>query len=498
MTNQIFGILTVFICCIGYLITWKYQKKGNYNVALLLSLLCGLILRIYSSSDLYLHDWDERYHALVSKNFLKHFFIPILYDNPVLPYSIKSYTTNHIWLHKQPLPLWSMALSIMLFGVNEFAIRIPSIILSTLGIPITYFIAKYFFSKRTALVAAFFFSVNGLIVEMTGGRQATDHVDIFFLFFIELSIYFSIVFVQKEKSIFNILVGLSVGAAILCKWLPALIVLPIWLLIVYNSKLFSIKYIIAQFLLICTVAIIVFVPWQIYIYHYFPVEANWEASYNIRHLTEVLDEQGGDVFYYLTQIRINYGELIYLPLVWFIWKIIKSNFNLNYIALGLWIIIPLLFFTFAQTKMQGYVLFIAPALFIITAEFYFVLSSYQSKGFQKWIIYLALILFITLPVRYLIERIKPFENRNMNPEWAIDLKKLNKMDYKNAVMFNYNKPIEAMFYTNLTVYAELPDKRTLEEIAQKGNKVLVNDNGNVPVDIKRINGIIIEHLSEMK
>jgi len=178
--NQVFGIITVLICSIGYFYSWKYASKGKYKIAVLLLILCGFILRIYIATDLYLHVWDERYHALVAKNLLHHFFIPTLYDNPVLPTGKYNWTTAHIWLHKQPFPLWTMAISMKLFGINEIALRIPSILLTTAGIGITYMIGKYFYNRKIAFVAAFLFSINGLIIELTGGRTATDHIDAFF------------------------------------------------------------------------------------------------------------------------------------------------------------------------------------------------------------------------------------------------------------------------------------------------------------------------------
>ncbi len=496
MTNQVLGILTIVSCCVGFFFSWKYQRKDNYRVAVILLILCGLILRIYSASDFYLHDWDERYHALVAKNFLKHFLVPTLYDQPLLKYDYKEWAYTHIWLHKQPLPLWSIAISLWVFGVNEIAVRIPSILLTTAGIGLTYSIAKYLFNKNIAYLAAFFYCINGLIVEMTGGRVATDHIDIFFLFFVELAVYFTIQYVNKQKIIFNVLVGFSIGAAILSKWLPALIVLPIWLLIVIDSKQFTSKTIITQLILVVGVLVVVFLPWQVYTFYQFPLEAKWEASFNLKHITEVLQYQGGPFYYYLTMIRINYGELIYIPIVWFLWKLMKNLFDLKRWAIAIWYIVPIAFFSIAQTKMQAYILFVSPALFMVSSAFYYSIVSYKYQFKQKWVLNILLFLFIALPIRYLIERLKPFEKRDTNPQWAMDLKKLNQKNYQNAVLFNYNKPIDAMFYTNLTAYEMLPDEETIKGLIRNGNSVIINDNKKVPNDIRSIVGVQLENLTE--
>ncbi len=489
MSNLLFGILTISISAIGYFFSWKYWTKDNYKIAILLLIICGLFLRIYTSADFFLHSWDERYHALVAKNLIRHPFIPTLYDNPVLNYDYKSWVANHIWVHKQPLPLWGMAASMWLFGINEIALRLPSILLSTIGIYLMYIIGSYFFNKKTGYLAAFFFSVNGLIIELTAGRVATDHIDIYFLFFVELAVVFSIYFAQKGKMIFNILAGISIGAAILSKWLPALIVLPIWLLLVVDTGKFKPKEILIQFIILTVTSILVFLPWQIYIYHAFPLEARWEAGFNLKHITEALEDQTGPFYYFINKIRINYGELIYLPLLWFLWKTLKNPGDKKRLAISIWFIVPFLFFSYASTKMQAYLLFASPALFIMTAEFWLMLATYKENHKFKWALNLVIILLIALPIRYSIERIKPFDKTDRKPQWVNDLKTLNEKNITNGILFNYNNPIEAMFYTDITVYQNIPENYILMDLQQKGYNILINDNGNIPERIKTITGI---------
>jgi len=67
-------------------LAFKKEKQDNYATALALLIVCGFILRLYTSLDVNLHAWDKRFHALVAKNLLKHFLRPTLYENPVLPF----------------------------------------------------------------------------------------------------------------------------------------------------------------------------------------------------------------------------------------------------------------------------------------------------------------------------------------------------------------------------------------------------------------------------
>lgn len=496
MENLIPGILTVVLCLAGYYTSWKYQARDNYRMALLLLVISGLFLRIYTSTDFFLHYWDERYHALVAKNLMNHPFRPTLYDTPLLPYDYTNWPGNHIWLHKQPMALWLMALSMKIFGVNEIALRLPSILMSVAGIWMTWFTGKYLAGKKAGYLAAFFFSVNGLIIELTGGRVATDHIDIAFLFFIELAVVLSIAFVQSKKPLFNMLAGMALGAAILSKYLPALIVLPVWLLIVYDSGYFSLKTIAFQFLILTGISALVFLPWQIYIFRAFPAEAAWESGMNFRHLTEVIEERTGPFYYFTDKIRINYGELIYLPLLWFLWKTIRNPRNLKMLAVSTWFLIPFLFFSLARTKMQGYMLFTAPALFIMTAVFWVMLSEIKVRSWYRHLVNVLLVLFILLPVRYSLERAKPFQISDKNPEWVKGLRQLKEEGMEKGVILNYANPVEAMFYTGMTVYPYIPDEEAVRSLVRQGYPVIVNDKGDVPPGIAALEGVRLKKLAE--
>ncbi|MCG6928995.1 MAG: glycosyltransferase family 39 protein [Desulfofustis sp.] len=490
MNNLSWGIVTLLCASLGYGVSWRFHRHGHYARAILLLILSGLALYVYVSADFFLHAWDERYHALVAKNLMNHPLRPTLYEHPVLPYDYRNWAANHIWLHKQPLPLWGMAASMWLFGVNEMALRLPSIILASTATFLVFSVGSYLFDRRIGYFAAFLFSINGLVISLVGGRTATDHVDIFFMFFILLSIYLSIQFITYEKSVFSILVGISIGLAILSKWLPALIVLPVWLLLVWDCRKFTVKTMAAQFVLIVLVLTAVFLPWQIYIHAVFPEEALAESRHNIRHLFEALDGHSTTVFYFLNRIRVNYGELIYLPLGWFAWKYCRNFKNGKRLALIIWFLVPFLFFSMARTRMQAYLLFTAPALFYMTAECFYDMAEYRSGHRFKHLLTVILSLFIILPVRYGIERLTILEIKDRHPQWVRDLQNLQEKNIANGVLFNYNHPIEAMFYTDLTAYPQIPDRQTISDLIRRGYTVVINDLGTVPAEIMEMEEVV--------
>ena len=479
MYNLVFGIITVLTASLLFFRAYKCYSLGKFEWAIFYIVLGGLILRVFSGFDMYLNPWDERFHALVAKNFLKHPFIPTLYDNPLLPNNPENWCGNHMWVHKLPLPLWFISGSIGIFGVNEIAVRLPSIVLSTIGIYLTYYIFKYLYGKREALLAAFFYSISGFIIEITVARVPTDHVDLFFLFFTELSIFFVILYLKTGKRYIHILIGLGIGCAILCKWLPALIVVPIWFILVWKKD--TIKDIVINLFIILFFTLIVFLPWQIYIYSAFPKETIFENQQYFNRFFKVLDGRGGNLFYYLENVQRNVNVFVYISIIWFIFITIKRKKEEKYWAVVVWFLLPYIFFSILATKMQGYVLFVVPALFIMISHFFWEMVDKINKIKYSLLLKLLLAGILIYPVYYSVNRINPFRIIDRSPSWVSDLKKLNeRIPEKNTVIFNVEHNIEGMFYTDFIMYKQLPSLQDIKDIRGKGYNIYLYDSGNLP------------------
>lgn len=473
MENRIYGIVTIGIAILLYYLAYNNYRKEKYHMCISYIMLGGLLLRIFTSMDCYLHEWDERFHALVAKNLLQNPFKPMLYSNPILEYDYKNWAGNHIWVHKQPFPLYSMALSMLAFGKSTIALRIPSILLSTISILATYKIGNILASKKIGLLAAFLFSINGLIIESTAGRVATDHIDVFFYSLVTISIYFLLRSVERKSVVSLVLGAVITGLAILSKWLPALIVLPIWL--IYSWQKQDAKTIVKNLMLFMVITLAVVLPWQLYILKTFPLEAAWEYQYNKKHIFEALGPHGKPFYYHFDRMRIIFGELVYLPLIWLIVNAYKRLFNRDYskLIILIWILIPYLFFSFATTKMQGYILLCSSAIFIMISLFFFEIKSCMIK--YNIALNLILMLLILLPIRYSIERIKPFSIEDRSRSWISEMKQIDTEDVNMAVVFNCRFPIKTMFHTNLIAYESIPDIGKLKNIKSEGYKIYIDN-----------------------
>lgn len=456
---MIIGITLVITVLILSSIILYCFAKGQIRWAFVITLILGIGLRIYCSLDGRLHDWDERYHALVAKNMIEQPLKPMLYKNPVLPYDYTNWAGNHIWLHKQPVPLWLMSASISTFGPNVFSVRLVSIILSSLLILLIYAMGSTLFNKKVGIIGAFLFAINGFVLEIGSGRASTDHIELIFLFFVTFSIWLSVQGAKSRSYLFAILVGLTLGLAILTKWLPALIILPIWVLLCLHYRQDS-KFIFKSLVIISCVAFFVSFPWQWYILNTFPIEANYEYDYNRRHIYEALGTEISHITYNIKQLRIKFGEFLYFPMLVlsvFLFKKRNARYHFKLAMIWVWIFIPLIFFTFVKTKMPGYILFTVPALYILTGYIWtFFNQKYHKNTLFK---VLSIIILFILPLRYTFERVKPFDHRFSNTY----TEKYGPKD----IIFNDSYNIETMFFYRLLCFLSLCSSTKSDRLSYK-------------------------------
>ncbi|VAW63705.1 Polymyxin resistance protein ArnT, undecaprenyl phosphate-alpha-L-Ara4N transferase; Melittin resistance protein PqaB [hydrothermal vent metagenome] len=69
---------------------------------------------------------------------------------------------------KPPLSIWVVAISFKVFGINEFAARLPSIFIAICTLFITFHIAVQQYGKKTAWIAVTFLSTNLLFFILSG------------------------------------------------------------------------------------------------------------------------------------------------------------------------------------------------------------------------------------------------------------------------------------------------------------------------------------------
>jgi 4-amino-4-deoxy-L-arabinose transferase-like glycosyltransferase len=464
----------------AYAMAYASWRRGNPRMAVAWLLGAGFCLRLYAAGDAFLHAWDERFHALVAKNLIAHPLRPTLYDAPVLPYDARDWFANHVWLHKPPFPLWLMAASMAVFGVNELALRLPSLLLSTAAIYATYRMGVLWKGTGVGLLAGYFQSVNALLVLLAAGWWATDHPDTGLISVVGLAVAVAAVRGPGPAGFASL--GALSGLAVLSKSLPGLLPLPVGL--AWHWSRAGRRTLLARGALALAVCLAVALPWMVYTAHSFPVESALEQEYTLRHLVEPLEGHRGSVFYYLRRMPGMFGELIYIPLAWFFWRLARGERGPAERALALWVLLPFGVFSLSASKMPGYVMVAAPAVFLIQAACCAWLRERWDGGRGRRIV-VALVLFglLVLPVRILLDGLRVFRPHDRRPAWAEDLRQLGtRLAGSRAVVFGTPRPIETMFYTSQTAYPSAPDRATVESLQARGYRVLVCDTPDLPPD----------------
>ncbi len=451
------------------------NNTKKYTIALLSITIIGFILRLTMAHlDPFLHDWDERYHALVARNMMDNPLVPMLRKVPLLPVNHADWTNNHIWLHKQPLFLWQIALSLKLFGVNEFAVRYPSVLMGTLMIPMLYYIAKYFTQNKTiALITAALFSISCFQLDLTGGLKGMDHNDVGLGFYILASVFAWIKYLDTRKWYWALLAGLFSGCAILVKWLYGLYVFLLWgiyILAKFKSQ-FRLKEIML-FLLALVVCCVVFLPWQFYISHVFPVEAQHEYEFNRRHITEALESHVGGPWFYVGRFPILIGEavwLLFFPGLYLFFKLKENRNDLFWPIFG-GIAFLFVFLSFGvTTKVISHFYFVVPFMFIFIAITLFVIFKKINRQWLNIIIGVIVGILILKPEKAMQHLSAKNEERNLKVEQAGHIKKLPLPEEKLIGIFGAEDYVEIMFYhdnviayPNVDIPIELREKRQLK------------------------------------
>jgi len=463
--------LALGAAALAYGLALVAARRRRPGLAAALVVAGGLGLRLYASCDGYLHAWDERFHALVARNLMAHPLRPTLYDTPLLPHDHRDWQESAVWLHKPPLALWLMALAMAGLGVGELALRLPSLALSAASTYAAYRIGLAFRSHTVGLVAAFLHSANAFLVTLAAGWFATDHVDTALVSFVTLAVAAGVAGRPRPASFAA--VGLLSGMAVLSKGLPGLLALPVVGL--WHAREVTPARLLRLGGMGLVACLAVAGPWWLYTNAAFPAEAAWERAYDLRHLTEPLEGHRGSVLYHAARMPKIFGELVYLPVLFWLGRLARRPRDPKAVAVTAWIVVPYAVFSLAASKMPAYVMVAAPAVFLVVATACaWLLDEWRGSARRKWLVGLGLAALLAPPVRILLNDLRLFREHERQPAWAVELKQLgSRLAGQRAVILGSPRPIETMFYTAQVAYERVPDRPTVEGLQERGYRVLV-------------------------
>lgn len=485
-------LLLVFGSVFFLLSIIMHLKNRERFLFIFLGLTAICIFSFSALLDPFLNIWDERFHALVAKNLMNHPLMPTLYDDPIVNMDYDRWDRYHIWLHKQPLFLWQIALSFKIFGVSEFALRLPNVVLGTILVLITYRSGKLLVNKQVGYVSGLFMISTIYFLELIAGRQELEHNDFTFLVYISLSIWSFIEYYYTKKKIWIYLIGLFSGMAILCKWLVGLLVYFGWFILrimLKKIKLTENKDIFISLL----ITLLISLPWQILTFLWYPTEAMSTYKFNSLHFTIPLEGHGGDFWYHFDMFNPIYGKIAsFLIIPAFIVFFKKGNDKKLINSLFSMVIIVYLFFSLAATKMPSFTIIVSMIIFIAFASLFDYIINYINQFIKKvnikYIIFSLSIIAIVLlkfDVEFLQEKHTLWKEDNHYTRMLSHNKEVFKSLNlsSNTVLFNVKGRhyIEAMFYTGLPAYNFVPSYEQYQDIKNKGRGIAVFNRSNIDI-----------------
>ncbi len=346
------------------------------HVLLFVVILSSGILKLCHLGHRSLGSIDECCHALVAKNLLKHPFKPTLVDVPYLPTQAFDWGGTHVWLHKPILGLWQISISYWLFGVNTWALRFPSVVLSTAAVWLTYLIGKKLLSRPVGLIAATIQAFSPFLMSLIHGYQFSDAIDISLLFWTELSIYFLVRAMSTGRWQDVCLAGFGQGGAFLSKSYLALIVtglaVTMWIAPALGMGKRADTHIRGkQVLGLTAVFIVTITPWTLWTAMHFPVAFQHEHLYTWLHLTTDIEKWGAPWHRVVLVYGPSLYSLFFIPigisafaLLWKLFSEENIGLTLTY-AWGFGVLIPHLL---AATKTPSATLIGTPAFLLLFAE----------------------------------------------------------------------------------------------------------------------------------
>ena len=423
---------------------------------------------------------------LSGKNLISHPLKPMLRMAPILDYDVKAWCCNHIWVHKQPLFLWQMAVSMKIFGVSVPAMRFPSVILGTLMVAAVYDITRMLTQKpNLAYFSALLLALSHYHLEMTAGRMPLDHNDLVFASYVTFGFWSVTKYYFNPSKKWAVIAGLFVGCAILVKWLTALVVIGAFGLSVLLNKerVRDISYY-WHISLAVIAACIVFLPWQFYIHTQFPAETAAMHELNFKHISEVLDGHAGGALYHLKYLGISYGIItVLLVLIGFvsIWLKKHTARPLIFSFLASIAVVFIFFSVFVKTKMPGLVYPIAGLMYVFAGFGIGFLLEHPKIPLKVtkfyWLFALFILGFVSLRPHEIV-KFRSLENTGRNIK-IHDTKIIQTIPLQlegQTVVFNAKpfQDVEIMFFTDLDAYSWL-SREQIQKIKSTGAKIAVFD-----------------------
>lgn len=450
-----------------------FWLKGSQKIGFWLTLLGGAFLAIHSIFfDNYIHPWDERYHAVVALNAMEDpFHLKLMPEKLIDWWPYDAWYANYTWLHKQPLFTWQMALGMKVFGTSLQGMRSASVLMFLLlGIAV-YRSTKLYYPK-VAIWPTIFVYTSPFLLFLVNGRQGIDHNDIAFISWTAVAFWAFISYTKKPTLKYALAIGLACGAAMLTKWLAGSLLLFTTGLYFILHKDFRLKSWLHLFSAGC-LAMLLFLPWQIYNYTHHTALFLQEWEYNGLHFFEIVEDHEHP-WYYHFEIWFDEFRALAIAFICFllILKIIIRKNRVLILTLLLSVLAVMTFYGLASTKLAAFTILLIPFVTFLVAAF---LASFRNTLVSK----LGLLTLLTIVGYNIYHNYLQTHEPELTIERSILVKNLG-IELKNtlpenAVIFNAPSMMYAdfIFFTQRLTYDRVPSIDEVEKAKNNGKEVYI-------------------------
>ncbi|MCX6164569.1 MAG: glycosyltransferase family 39 protein [Ignavibacteriae bacterium] len=335
----------------------------------------------------------------------------------------KFYSGSH-----PPLLIWIGYFCSLAFGLNSVTLKLIPFVFSLLSIFLLILIGRNLFNPISGITAALVFSSN-IIFNVFSKRF---QFDIPYTFFILLSFYLFLLYLDKKKFIYNVLGGIVFGLCLMVKILVGFYI-PIIIFLFYILLRKKTGYRFFDLVIFTSIGIIIALPWHLYmllqhgkefIDYFFKFHIYDRAFIGVEHNTK-----GSGYLYHINYLLsiIPYSILIFISLVKDFLRIKEIDYKK--IFLIIWFLTGLAIITLFKTKLEVYILLILAPGSLLLGDYLFRINEVNSK--EK----LIAILLTTL-----------------NIIWTISFAFRNDTNYKSFILNNILVVILTLVFSFVIIF----------------------------------------------
>ncbi|WP_421978275.1 ArnT family glycosyltransferase [Roseivirga seohaensis] len=274
--------------------------------------------------------------------------------------------------NKPPLTYWAIALSSAIFGLNEFGIRLPMILMALGSIWLTYLLGKKLYGPKAGLYAMCIMAVSVQLIAVK--QYASPEVPL--TFFFTLTMYWFIRAYTENKNKYYYLAYVALGLTVLTKGYPYIIVIGgiigFYLLLdsQFNLKVWFKKLLQIKLHIGIPIVLVIGLSWVIYMYFTYGQDFWRIFQHETFERAFTRDEKSMRPFFYVEVISwtiLPYSLAFFVALGYYLfsYKNIRKEIGFAFS----WFIVMFIIFTAAKGKIPTYFIQAHPPMALILTAF---------------------------------------------------------------------------------------------------------------------------------